>query len=76
MDGSTFNPGAGLVKIGRTKDCNIVIDCESMSRCQCSMYMGKAGWVIADGDGSRPSRNGTWYPNVTTPIGSSRTRCS
>ncbi len=43
------------------KDCDIVFDSDALSRYQCSLYMGKLGWVIVDGDGTKPSKNGTWY---------------
>ena len=26
-----------------------------------SLYFGKEGWVVVDGDGTKSSKNGTWY---------------
>lgn len=60
LSASTFKPSDGVIRIGRTEDCNIVIRSEALSRCQCCVYMGKSGWTIADGDGTKSSRNGTW----------------
>ncbi len=58
---SIFQPNGKLIKIGRMPDCDILIDNKSLSRYQCVLYHRETGWVIVDGDGTQPSKNGTWY---------------
>lgn len=50
-----------VVRIGRMQDCSIKFDDTSLSRYQCSIrYLESTGWTVLDGDGSKPSTNGTW----------------
>jgi len=50
-----------VVRIGRMQDCSIKFDDTSLSRYQCSIrYLNNTGWTVIDGDGSKPSTNGTW----------------
>jgi pSer/pThr/pTyr-binding forkhead associated (FHA) protein len=56
-----FGEGEDQIKIGRMPDCAVKFDDTSLSRYQCTInYKQKVGWVISDGDGSKPSTNGTW----------------
>ena len=49
-----------VVKIGRMPDCSIKFEDTSLSRYQCCLQYSAAGWTLSDGDGSKPSTNGTW----------------
>lgn len=49
-----------VVKIGRMPDCSIKFEDTSLSRYQCSLHYSASGWTISDGDGFKPSTNGTW----------------
>jgi hypothetical protein len=47
------------VKIGRGSFCDITIEDSLASKVQCCVTFNQ-GWVLVDGDGSRPSTNGVW----------------
>ena len=56
-----FEDTEEVVKIGRLGDCTIQFDDTSLSRYQCFIhYLPHSGWTVSDGDGSKPSTNGTW----------------
>ena len=46
--------------IGRTDKCLIRFDDTSLSRHQCRIDYIDDKWMIKDGDGNKPSTNGTW----------------
>lgn len=52
------------MKIGRVQDCSLWIDDINLSRCQCIAEYETRGWLIRDGDGKKPSTNGTWYRSL------------
>lgn len=57
----TFDSGQKVVKIGRLADCEVQFDDTSLSRYQCTLrYKENEGWYASDGDGTKPSTNGTW----------------
>lgn len=57
-----FNPGDDIIRIGRVRDCSIIIEDSNLSRYQCLLaYHDTSGWVLTDGDGCSRSANGTWY---------------
>lgn len=57
----TFHACDDLIRIGRMRDCTIIIEDSNLSRYQCIMtYHDSNGWVIVDGDGFNRSANGTW----------------
>jgi hypothetical protein len=50
-----------VIRIGRMQDCSIKFDDTSLSRYQCCIsYVNGTGWTVSDGDGNKPSTNGTW----------------
>jgi hypothetical protein len=57
----SFEPSEADVKIGRMTDCQVRFTETSLSRYQSVVrFEEQLGWVILDGDGSKPSTNGTW----------------
>jgi hypothetical protein len=49
------------VKIGRMADCQICFDGAGLSRHQSTFRFDRLlGWMLCDGDGAKPSTNGTW----------------
>jgi hypothetical protein len=52
----------GLVKIGRSKENDIVLSRNSFSRVQASFYFNETSnnWILQDGTGNMKSKNGTW----------------
>jgi hypothetical protein len=57
----TFNSEEAEVKIGRLADCQIRFDETGLSRHQTTFRFDRlSGWMLCDGDGARPSTNGTW----------------
>lgn len=48
-------------KIGRGKECDIIINSNSISRVQCTLAYEKNKWIIYDGLINRLSTNGLWY---------------
>lgn len=57
-----FDINNGDVFIGRSEICNIKLDENILSKIHCSFKYDKAKkmWLISDGNGERPSTNGTW----------------
>jgi pSer/pThr/pTyr-binding forkhead associated (FHA) protein len=41
--------------------CDIKFDDFSLSRRQCNVFWENGQWILTDGDGAKPSTNGTWY---------------
>ena len=46
--------------IGRTDRCKLKFNDASLSRHQCVIDYIDEKWLIKDGDGTKPSTNGTW----------------
>ena len=46
--------------IGRSAKCRVRFPGSALSRVQCSVRWAEGEWVILDGDGEKPSKNGTW----------------
>ena len=74
---SSFAPDESPIKIGRMNDCQIRFEDTSLSRYHCILYYQDT-WIISDGDGEKPSTNGTWlfaehffeiYDNMTFKVG-------
>ena len=69
-DPMNFQPTKSAIRIGRSNDCEVVVEDSTLSRVHCTIeYRYNVGWVIRDGmitegkDGSvtaKPSINGTW----------------
>ena len=57
-----FNKTKNLIKIGRSKNCDIVLKSLEYSRIQTSIFFNEKNkmWYIRDGDGDNKSMNGTW----------------
>ena len=57
-----FNKKKNLIKIGRSKNCDIVLKSLEYSRIQTSIYFNEKNkiWYIRDGAGDNKSMNGTW----------------
>ncbi|CAK81051.1 unnamed protein product (macronuclear) [Paramecium tetraurelia] len=47
-------------KIGRSQDCDIIVNMNTVSRKQTQIKFNKNQWEICDGEGTRQSANGTW----------------
>ncbi|CAD8175173.1 unnamed protein product [Paramecium pentaurelia] len=47
-------------KIGRSQDCDIIVNMNTISRKQTQIKFNKNYWEIQDGEGTRQSANGTW----------------
>ncbi|CAD8077372.1 unnamed protein product [Paramecium primaurelia] len=47
-------------KIGRSQDCDIIVNMNTVSRKQTQIKFNKTQWEICDGEGIRQSANGTW----------------
>ncbi|CAD8179938.1 unnamed protein product [Paramecium octaurelia] len=47
-------------KIGRSQDCDIIVNMNTVSRKQTQIKFNKNQWEICDGEGPRQSANGTW----------------
>jgi len=41
--------------------CDIKFEDFSLSRRQCNIFWASGQWMLTDGDGVKPSTNGTWY---------------
>lgn len=54
----TFSVSQSPIKIGRSAECEIKFDDNSLSRYQCTIEYTQE-WVLRDGF-SKPSTNGTW----------------
>lgn len=53
---------SGMIKLGRNKDNEIVLNNTAFSRIQTSFYFDSHSncWMLQDGNGDKKSRNGTW----------------
>ncbi|CAD8085959.1 unnamed protein product [Paramecium sonneborni] len=49
-----------IFKIGRSQDCDIIVNMNTVSRKQTQIKFNKTQWEICDGEGIRQSANGTW----------------
>ena len=78
-DPINFQPTKSAIRIGRSLNCEVVVEDKVLSRIHCTIvYRKNIGWIIRDGvynknkDGSiemKPSTNGTWiYALEDTPI--------
>ena len=58
----TFNTEKNLIKIGRSKICDVILKSVEYSRIQTSIYFNEKNktWYIKDGFGNNQSMNGTW----------------
>ncbi|CAD8074076.1 unnamed protein product [Paramecium sonneborni] len=62
-----------IFKIGRSQDCDIIVNMNTISRKQTQIMFNKNQWEICDGEGVKQSANGTWqslqqYQNPSNPI--------
>ena len=57
-----FNTEKNLIKIGRSKICDVILKSVEYSRIQTSFYFNEKNktWYIKDGFGNNQSMNGTW----------------
>ena len=57
-----FNTEKNLIKIGRSKICDVILKSVEYSRIQTSIYFNEQNktWCIKDGFGNNQSMNGTW----------------
>lgn len=57
-----FGIAKEIVKIGRSKDCDIILKSLAYSRIQTSIYYKEEEkiWYISDGYDGKSSMNGTW----------------
>ena len=57
-----FNTEKNLIKIGRSKICDVILKSVEYSRIQTSIYFNEKNktWYIKDGFGNNQSMNGTW----------------
>lgn len=51
------------IKIGRIKndETDFVFEDDDVSRKQCMIIFEDNNWYLVDGDGEKPSSNGTWF---------------
>lgn len=57
----SFEPSVAIVRIGRVAECDIRFAETNLSRIQLVIkYDEHRGWMLTDGDGNKPSTNGTW----------------
>ena len=60
----SFDPLKKIIKIGRYKDCDIILKSVAFSRIQCTIFFNDENkfWYIQDGDREtgKVSMNGTW----------------
>lgn len=51
------------IRIGRIKneETDFVLEDDDISRKQCMIIYEDNNWYIVDGDGEKPSSNGTWF---------------
>ena len=52
-----------IIRIGRNKnkETDFAFEDEDVSRKQCMIIFEDNNWYIVDGNGEKPSSNGTWY---------------
>ena len=55
-----ITPDDSPCSIGRSVKCKLRFPESSLSRVQCEVRFVDGAWVIVDGDGEKPSKNGTW----------------
>lgn len=48
------------VQFGRMSDCEVRFEDAGLSRYQCRLLFSENCWFLHDGDGQKPSTNGTW----------------
>ena len=48
------------ILLGRTEKCHVRLNDSSISRVQCKVDYSGGKWRVYDGDGMKPSTNGTW----------------
>ncbi len=58
--GSDFRTEDSQITIGRGAGTDIRLQSNSLSRVQCRLVYMDGTWYACDGDGKRPSTNGTW----------------
>ncbi|CAD8171495.1 unnamed protein product [Paramecium pentaurelia] len=49
-----------IFKIGRSQDCDIIVNINTVSRKQTQIKFNRNQWEICDGEGIKQSANGTW----------------
>lgn len=61
-----FKKEKGVIKIGRKKECDIVLDDTGISREHCMIYFDNESknWFIKDGNKDNLSAGGTWYKKI------------
>ncbi|CAD8160581.1 unnamed protein product [Paramecium pentaurelia] len=64
--------GSKIFKIGRSQDCDIIVNMNTVSRKQTQIKFNVNQWEICDGEGIKQSANGTWqslqqYENPLNP---------
>lgn len=66
-----FDNQKQIIKIGRYKNCDIVIPKEdtTVSRQQCEIRINNGKVILIDGDGERGSTHGTWIDDGKIPQG-------
>lgn len=66
-----FDSQKQIIKIGRYKDCDIVIPKEdtTVSRQQCEIRISNRKVILIDGNGERGSTHGTWINDRKIPQG-------
>lgn len=69
----TFSPNKTPIIIGRSKDCDVIIEDKMLSRFHCSIEFRKDKWFVTDGylenNNIKKSTNGTWiYASEDTLI--------
>ncbi|CAD8156350.1 unnamed protein product [Paramecium octaurelia] len=62
-----------IFKIGRSQDCDIIVNMNTISRKQTQIKFNRNQWEICDGEGTKQSANGTWqslqqFENPLNPI--------
>ena len=57
------------IQVGRIADCDLQLEDISLSRYQCLLTYHRGHWKVLDGDGQKPSTNGTWiYVKDSFPL--------
>ena len=77
---SEFRKEDTPITIGRITSASIHISNSTLSRVQCTFNCVESKWYLIDGDGAKPSTNGTWlyaeepfeiYNNLVSKAGKS-----
>jgi len=59
---SYFAATSSKIKIGRSKECEIRIEDNNLSKYHANIYYTEErGWILEDGYERNPSTNGTWF---------------